>query len=176
MLASLVTSSVSFVIIFVAHVDRTTPGLIDVSQPLPLAHFILGIIITGAQMTNAALSLCRCKPSHKNRWIYNIVHGKFIGYSTVKLAGRLHGDIDHAQALDKIVEIYVFNYRAIIWHKFQPHPGFGGNYSTFQLHTHFFIYKCMPVCSIHVYTTINSTYTCVYDPAIHLVSLYYRPQ
>lgn len=93
MLASLVTSSVALVIIFVAHVDRTIPGLIDVSQPLPLAHFILGIIITGAQMTNAALSLCRCKPSHAYRWIYNIVHGKFIGYSTVKLAGMLLGDI-----------------------------------------------------------------------------------
>ena len=89
MLASLVTSSISFVIIFVAHADRPIPGLIDVSQPLPLAHFIQGIIITGAQMTNAALSLLRCKPSHKYRWIYNIVHGKFIGYSTVKLAGRL---------------------------------------------------------------------------------------
>jgi hypothetical protein len=89
MLASLVISSVSFVIIFVAHADRVTPGLIDVSQPLPLAHFILGIIITGAQMTNAALSLCRCKPSHSNRWIYNIVHGKFIGYSTFKLAGTV---------------------------------------------------------------------------------------
>ena len=86
MVASLVTSSISFVIIFVAHMDRPTPGLIDVSQSLPLTHFILGIIITAAQMINASLSLCRCKPSHKKRWIYNIVHGKAIGYITFKLA------------------------------------------------------------------------------------------
>lgn len=88
MSTSLVTACVSFVIIFIAHMDYPTPGLVDVSKPLPLTHFILGVMVTGAKIANAVLSLCRCRPSHDRRWIYNIVHGKVIGYSVITLARK----------------------------------------------------------------------------------------
>ena len=99
MLSSFVTASASFIIIFVAHANQPVSGLVDLSSPLPLSHFIIGIVVTTAQMTNAALSLCRCKPSHKARWIYNIIHGKVIGYSAIILACRLD-NINQSSELD----------------------------------------------------------------------------
>ena len=89
MLSSLALGLISFILIFVAHADRVIPGLANLQDPLTLAHFILGIIVTALPIINAILSLIRCKPTDKYRWIYNIIHGKMIGYIAINIACKL---------------------------------------------------------------------------------------
>lgn len=88
MLSSLVLSSTSFVLIFVANIDQPIPGLIDVGEPLPLVHFLFGVTIPAFQILNSVFSLFRCNLKSKYRWIYNIIHGKAIGYATIVMASR----------------------------------------------------------------------------------------
>lgn len=89
MLSSLALGLISFILIFIAHADRVIPGLANLQDPLTLAHFVLGIIVTALPIINAILSLIRCKPNEKYRWIYNIVHGKMIGYIALNMACKL---------------------------------------------------------------------------------------
>ena len=88
MLSSLALTLLSFVLIFVANIDQPVPGLINVREPVPLTHFLLGVTIPVCQIINAILSLCRCNPKSKYRWIYNLVHGKIIGYVTAVIARK----------------------------------------------------------------------------------------
>ena len=73
-------------LIFIAHVDRPISGLANLQDPLTLAHFILGIVVTALPIVNAILSLFRCKPTDQYRWVYNIIHGKMIGYIAMDIA------------------------------------------------------------------------------------------
>ena len=95
MLSSMTIGSIAFILIFIANIDSTIlPGLAYISDPVVLAHFILGIIVTALPFINALLSLIRCKPTGQYRWIYNLIHGKFIGYFTILLACTyLHNNI-----------------------------------------------------------------------------------
>lgn len=86
MLCSALLMSISLVLIFVAHIDSRVPGLVDLSLPLPLSHFTVGIVVAAGQQLNIMLALFRCKPAAKFRWIYNILHGKITGYITSLLS------------------------------------------------------------------------------------------
>ena len=112
MLSSLVLGSTSFVLIFVANIDQPIPGLIDVREPLPLVHFLFGVTIPAFQILNSILSLFRCNLKSKYRWIYNIIHGKAIGYATMVMASRLQniitiGIIDKIPLFPTVVNIAV---------------------------------------------------------------------
>ena len=82
----MVLSVISFIVIFVAHIDQPVPGLVNLQNPPSLIHFILGVLVTALPFVNVIVSFFRCKPSESHRPIYNIVHGKIIGYMAITIA------------------------------------------------------------------------------------------
>jgi hypothetical protein len=115
-LAGLLVAVVAFVLVFVAHKDQSIPGLIDfgAGNKIGTAHFSFGIVIMALHILNPLISLCRCKPSGKNRWIFNVVHGLIIGYGLQTLAyvsmglGVAMFDEEHTNHKDQaLVWLYV---------------------------------------------------------------------
>ena len=89
MLTSIVFTSVSLALIFIAHIGRRVSGLVDFSVTLSLTHFVIGIFVAASQIFNMLVSLFRCQPSSRFRWIYSILHGKLIGYITALLSCKI---------------------------------------------------------------------------------------
>ena len=89
MLTSLVLASISFALIFVANKDSDTPGIMNdlsTANPIPMSHFVIGVAVMLLHFVNPIIALFRCKPTDRFRLIFNIVHGKFIGYFALILA------------------------------------------------------------------------------------------
>ncbi|XP_064386733.1 uncharacterized protein LOC135335239 isoform X2 [Halichondria panicea] len=80
MMASLVVAIVGFILPFVALMRAAD------SQRLSLPHMVIGVIMTALQITNPIIALFRCKPGGNYRWIFNMLHGYFIGYVLETLA------------------------------------------------------------------------------------------
>ena len=89
MVVSLFLGASAFVLIFASNWDSNPRGLIDLSTRLPLSHFIIGITVMTLHLANPMIALFRCKPDGRFRWIFNILHGKVIGYLAMILAGWL---------------------------------------------------------------------------------------
>ena len=89
MVASLFLAASAFTMIFVSNRNDSPRGLMDLSTNLRLSHFIIGITVMTLHLANPMIALFRCKPDGRFRWIFNILHGKVIGYLAMLLAGWL---------------------------------------------------------------------------------------
>ncbi|XP_064386731.1 uncharacterized protein LOC135335239 isoform X1 [Halichondria panicea] len=77
LLCSLFIGAVAFILIFIALANSR--GLVDVTSNTSLTHLVLGVIIMTLQIINPIISIFRCHPGNKNRWIFNLLHGSVIG-------------------------------------------------------------------------------------------------
>eukprot|EP00731_Ephydatia_muelleri_P025137 Em0017g220a len=84
MLASLLFGCVAFLLAFVA--KRDTGGLVYFGNTSTVAHFVIGITVMALHIANPIVSMFRCHPNEKHRWIFNILHGSSIGLCVEFLA------------------------------------------------------------------------------------------
>lgn len=86
-MGSMAIAIIGFVIIFIANMHQSTPGLIPLAgRPIAAAHLWIGIAVMFIHVFNPLLSIFRCPSKSPRRWIYSLVHGLIVGVGLFLLA------------------------------------------------------------------------------------------